>query len=85
MPFALNSGLYWPRRKFLRRPGTIIVELLDPLPAGLPRAEFKTELQERIERAASRLILEAARSPNPPPIPPEVARAAEKASGLSLS
>ena len=60
---ALNSGLYWPRRQLIRYPGTIVVEILDPLPAGLPRAEFRAELQRRIEGAASRLILEAARSP----------------------
>ncbi len=68
VPMALNSGLYWPRRKLMRYPGTIIVEILDPIPAGLPRAEFRTELQARIEAAANRLILEAARRANPPPI-----------------
>lgn len=72
VPLALNSGLYWPRRQLMRYPGTIIVEILDPLPSGLPRAEFRVELQRRIEEASARLILEAARSPNPPPIPAEV-------------
>ena len=33
VPVALNSGLYWPRRQLIRYPGTIIVEILDPLPA----------------------------------------------------
>jgi 1-acyl-sn-glycerol-3-phosphate acyltransferase len=68
VPVALNSGLYWPRRQLSRYPGTITVEILDPLPAGLPRAAFKAELQSRIEAASSRLILEAARSAVPPPI-----------------
>ena len=77
VPMALNSGLYWPRRQLIRYPGTIVVEILDPLPAGLPRAEFRAELQRRIEGAASRLILEAARSPNPPPIRSEVMAQAE--------
>ena len=69
VPVALNSGLFWPRRSLLRRPGTIIVEILDPLPAGLPRGEFNDELERRIEAASNRLILEAARSAEPPPIP----------------
>ncbi len=69
VPVALNSGLYWPRRQLMRYPGTIIVEILDPLPAGLPRREFKREIEERIEAASNRLILEASRSANPPPIP----------------
>jgi len=72
VPVALNSGLYWPRRSLIRYPGTIIVEILDPLPAGLSREAFRSELTARIEAAADRLILEAARSPNPPPIPVHV-------------
>ena len=71
VPVALNSGLYWPRRSLMRYPGTIVVEILDPLPAGLPRGEFKEKLQRRIEVASDRLILEAAGSPEPPPIPTE--------------
>ena len=34
----------------MRYPGTIIVEILEPLPAGMPRGEFRAELQRRIER-----------------------------------
>ena len=36
LPVALNSGLFWPRRTFMRYPGTLVVEFLDPLPPGLP-------------------------------------------------
>lgn len=79
VPIALNSGLYWPRRALIRYPGTIIVEILEPLPARLPRAEFKAELQRRIEEASDRLILEAARSPDPPPIPRQAVEQAERA------
>jgi 1-acyl-sn-glycerol-3-phosphate acyltransferase len=79
---ALNSGLYWPRRQLIRHPGTIIVEILDPLPAGLPRAEFRSELQRRIETASNRLIVEAAHSSEPPPIAPDVLIKAEEASAM---
>lgn len=72
VPAALNSGLYWPRRQLMRYPGTIVIEILDPLPPGLPRAEFRSELERRIETASARLILEAAHSAAPPPIAPEV-------------
>ena len=40
VPVALNSGLFWPRRSLTRRPGTIIVEILEPIPPGLPKKEF---------------------------------------------
>ncbi len=59
VPVALNSGLFWPRRKFLRRPGTIVVEFLPVIEPGLPNAEFARTLQERIETACDRLNAEA--------------------------
>jgi 1-acyl-sn-glycerol-3-phosphate acyltransferase len=59
VPFALNSGLYWPRRQFLRRPGTIIVEFLAPIPPGLPRREFERRLIEAVETTTARLEAEA--------------------------
>lgn len=73
LPVALNSGLYWPRRKWQRYPGTIIVEFLEVLPAGLPRKEFLARLETTIETASDRLLVEAARAPHPPPLP-ETAR-----------
>ncbi len=56
VPFALNSGLFWPRRKFLRHSGTIVIEFLPPIPAGLPRREFQTRLETAIETATDRLL-----------------------------
>jgi 1-acyl-sn-glycerol-3-phosphate acyltransferase len=58
-PLALNSGMFWPRRSFLRYPGTIVVEFLDPIPPGLPRQEFMERLQSAVESASNRLCLEA--------------------------
>lgn len=69
VPVALNSGLFWPRRSLSRHPGTIVVEILEPIPPGLDRKAFKSELIDRIETASGRLIREAAESPFPPPIP----------------
>jgi 1-acyl-sn-glycerol-3-phosphate acyltransferase len=60
LPVALNSGLFWPRRQFMRYPGTIVVEFLDPLPTGLSRREFIDLVSERIE-TASNLLIEAGR------------------------
>jgi 1-acyl-sn-glycerol-3-phosphate acyltransferase len=69
VPMALNSGLYWPRRSFWRHPGTIVVEVLEPIPAGLPRKEFLKRLEASIETATGRLIAEAQASRRPPPMP----------------
>ncbi len=80
VPVALNSGLFWPRRSFLRRPGTIVAEFLPVIEPGLPNGEFARLLQERIEAATDRLIAEAlAKDPslavNLNRTPPEPARA----------
>ena len=61
LPIALNSGLFWPRRSFLRYPGTIVAEILDPIPPGLTKAEFAARLQHDIEIATARLIAEGER------------------------
>jgi 1-acyl-sn-glycerol-3-phosphate acyltransferase len=61
VPLALNSGIYWPRRSFRRRPGTIVVEILEPLPPGLPRKELRAAVEARIEAATERLVAEALR------------------------
>jgi len=60
LPVALNSGLYWPRRKFLRYPGRIVLEVLDPIPPGLSRDEFMARLEREIEQATGRLMGEGA-------------------------
>lgn len=56
LPMALNSGQFWPRRQFMRPPGTIVVEYLDVIPPGLPRAAFFRRLQNDIETATNRLL-----------------------------
>lgn len=49
VPVALNSGTVWPRRSFLKRPGTIVVEFQETVPDGLERKAFMAELERRIE------------------------------------
>ncbi len=56
LPVALNSGLFWPRRKFLRYPGTIVLEVLDPIPPGMAEQEFAERLEREIEEAQGRLV-----------------------------
>lgn len=55
VPVALNSGLFWGRRAFTKRPGTITVEFLPPIAPGLSRRAFMAELESRLEAASDRL------------------------------
>ncbi len=56
LPVALNSGMFWPRRSILRLPGTVVVEILDPIQPGLGKDEFFKRLQSEIETATAHLI-----------------------------
>lgn len=67
LPVALDSGLFWPRGSFLRHPGTIVVEFLPPIPPGLNRRAFMSEVERRIEGATAKLLAEAAAAPGAPP------------------
>jgi 1-acyl-sn-glycerol-3-phosphate acyltransferase len=62
VPVALNSGLFWPRRSLRRYPGTVLVEVLDPIPPGLDKREFLSRLQKVTEEATARLVAEGQRS-----------------------
>ncbi len=59
VPVALNSGMYWARRSFIKNPGTIKVEILPVIEPGLPQDEFMALLQERIETRSLALRAEA--------------------------
>jgi 1-acyl-sn-glycerol-3-phosphate acyltransferase len=59
VPVALNSGLFWPRRSIRRFPGTVVLEILDPIAPGLDKEVFFERLRHDIETATARLIAEA--------------------------
>lgn len=47
VPVAHNAGLFWPRRSFLKKPGTIRVRIGPPIPTeGLSRADRKGLVQK---------------------------------------
>jgi 1-acyl-sn-glycerol-3-phosphate acyltransferase len=55
-PVATNAGVHWPAHGFLRKPGLIVFEYLEPIPPGLKRAEFMRLLEERIEMKSRELM-----------------------------
>ncbi|MSO89147.1 MAG: 1-acyl-sn-glycerol-3-phosphate acyltransferase [Rhodospirillaceae bacterium] len=54
-PVALNSGLFWPRRGFIKRPGTITLIVLPAIEPGLERHHFMAVLEGRIRAAQAEL------------------------------
>lgn len=59
VPVALNTGLFWPRRSRLIRPGKVTIAFLEPIAPGLDKKSFMQVLENRIETATADLIHEA--------------------------
>ncbi len=59
VPVALNSGLFWTGPVgFLKKPGRVVVEFLEPIPPGMQRRPFMQLLESRIETATTALVAE---------------------------
>jgi 1-acyl-sn-glycerol-3-phosphate acyltransferase len=59
VPAATNAGVFWARRSHYRRPGLAVVEFLEPIPPGLPIAEFMARVEAVVEENSDRLMREA--------------------------
>jgi 1-acyl-sn-glycerol-3-phosphate acyltransferase len=59
VPVALNSGYFWGKDAFLKRPGKIILEFLPPIAPGMGKPEFAVALEKTIETASQKLLEEA--------------------------
>ncbi len=62
IPMALNSGLFWARNSFIKRPGKVIFEFLSPIEPGLPDKKVIKALEDRIEDKTYALMVEAKQS-----------------------
>ena len=58
VPIATNTGVHISAQGVATSPGTVVYEILEPIPAGLKRADFMRLLEERIETASSALLTE---------------------------
>jgi len=56
VPVATNTGVHISTSGVAKSPGTVVYEVLEPIPAGLKRADFMRVLQERIETASDALL-----------------------------
>ena len=58
LPVALNTGLYWPKNSFFKRPGKVVIEFLPVIQPGLPADQVMKTLEEQIETNSARLVSE---------------------------
>jgi 1-acyl-sn-glycerol-3-phosphate acyltransferase len=61
VPVALNSGVFWGRRSWLKRPGLVVIEFLPSIAPGGDRRAFVRTLEASIEGATAVLVAEAHR------------------------
>lgn len=58
LPLANNTGVFWPRRAFLAKPGKVILEFFPPIPPGNSKENFE-KMVAVIEENSNRLVQEA--------------------------
>lgn len=77
-PVALSTGLVWPQRRWRKHAGrSCVVEFMEPIPPGLDKETFMSELERRIETRSMELIREHG--------DPEVVAVAEERHRLGLN
>ena len=59
VPVASSLGVFWSQEKWTKRPGTAVLEFLDPIPPGTPRTEFLARLEAAVEDRTALLVAEA--------------------------
>lgn len=55
IPMALNTGLFWPKGGWVKKPGTVVFEFLPPIPYQGDRAAFMATLEQALENASDTL------------------------------
>lgn len=59
VPVATNVGVFWARKSPLRKPGTAVLEFLEPIPSGMELKDFMEKLETEIESNSDRFMREA--------------------------
>ena len=62
IPMALNSGIFWPRKSWIKKSGRVIFEFLPAVPPDLGIYEIMKDLEVRLEQHSNRLAAEALNS-----------------------
>lgn len=61
VPMALNTGMFWPKHRWIKKPGKVVFEFLPPVDAKLGVYEVIRDVEQRVEQATRELQDEAIR------------------------
>lgn len=53
---ALNSGKFWGRNSFWKKPGLITIKIMPPIPPGLPSDQVFEMIQNQVETESNNLL-----------------------------
>jgi len=56
VPVALNSGNFWPKHTFIKKPGKIIIKILEKIPMNLEKFELLNKIESEIESETKKII-----------------------------
>lgn len=59
IPLALNTGLFWPKMSWIKKPGTVIFEFQPPIMPGGSLGETMQKVETAVETATARLVAES--------------------------
>ena len=64
VPTALNSGMFWGKRSFVKKPGKIIVEFMKPIEytKDFNKQKFMETLENMIEKKTNEIVKESMKS-----------------------
>lgn len=63
IPAATNAGVFWPKRGFYRKPGTVVMHYMPAIPPGLTLKQFMRQMEDTIETESNALMREAGFEP----------------------
>lgn len=56
VPVAMNSGKFWPKRSFIKKPGVVTFKILPPIKPGLPAKKALELMRDTIETESRQLL-----------------------------
>lgn len=59
IPLAMNSGVFWPRNSWTKKPGRVVFEFLPPVMQRDNPSQTLSDLQEKLESRSNMLMEEA--------------------------
>lgn len=55
LPIAINTGVFWNKKEFVKKSGTVIIDILPPVKSGLDKKDVLELVENKIEKACKKI------------------------------